>query len=227
MRESMRQAREPGYRVHLHRLSPGLEPAREPAVSFQATGYVTDGGDSDLQLPGGFQDLNGDGRADLVTVTNDISLFKALAVLATRRLTLELGFHPWCQGPDGGFTRAPGRPLISRLTIDLNDLELRRRSLFAGDFDGDGRADFLQLGRAREIGIHRGRADCSYPERPDAVVKLRGEVRDLALVEARDLDGDGLSDLAVTHPQRVDDPGVTAPVRLDLYLTRGSSGGTR
>ena len=221
MRESMRQAREPDYRVHLHRLSPGLEPAPEPEASFRTTGYVSDGGDSDLRLPGGFQDLNGDGRSDLVTVTNDISLFKALAVLATRRLTLELGFQPWCQGGDGRFARAPGAPLTSRLTIDLNDLELRRRSLFAGDFDGDGRADFLQLGRPREIGIHRGRADCSYPERPDAVVKLGGEVRDLALVEARDLDGDNRTDLAVTHPQRVDEPGVTPPVRLDLYLTGG------
>ncbi|HLE84230.1 MAG TPA: VCBS repeat-containing protein [Thermoanaerobaculia bacterium] len=221
MRQAMRQAREPEYRVHLHRLTPALAPAPVPEASFRVTGYVVAGGDTDLRLPGGFQDLNGDGRSDLITVTNDISLVKALAVLATRRLTLELGFHPWCQGADGRFTRAPGRPLASRLTIDLNDLELRRRSLFAGDFDGDGRADFLQLGRPREIGIHRGRADCSYPERPDAVVKLRGEVRDLALVEARDLDGDGRADLAVTHPQKVDDPGVTAPVRLDLYLSGG------
>jgi hypothetical protein len=221
MRQAMRQAREPEYRVHLHRLDPALQPAREPEASFRVTGYVVAGGDTDLRLPGGFQDLNGDGRSDLVTVTNDISLVKALAVLATRRLTLELGFHPWCQGADGRFTRAPGGPLTSRLTIDLNDLELRRRSLFAGDFDGDGRADFLQLGRPREIGIHRGRADCSYPERPDAVVRLRGEIRDLALVEARDLDGDGRADLAVTHPQKVDDPGVTAPVRLDLYLSGG------
>ena len=235
MRKSMAQAREPSYRVHLHPLAqdrapdqaPDLAPAPEPARSFQVKGYVLGDQESDLTLPGGFQDLNGDGRTDLVTVTNDISLFKALAVLATRRLTLDLGFHPYCQEPDGRMVRAPGDPLTSRLTIDLNDLALRQRSLFAGDFDGDGRADFLQLGRPREIGVHRGRADCSYPERADVTIRLRDELRDLALVEARDLDGDGRTDLAVTHLQRVDEPGVTPPVRLDLYLTRGAGGGER
>ncbi|HSL83922.1 MAG TPA: VCBS repeat-containing protein [Thermoanaerobaculia bacterium] len=231
MRKSLAQAREPSYRVHLHPLAPDraldLAPASEPAVSFEVKGYVLGDQESDLTLPGGFQDLNGDGRTDLVTVTNDVSLFKALAVLATRRLTLELGFHPYCQEPDGRLVRAPGDPLTSRLTIDLDDLALRQRSLFAGDFDGDGRADFLQLGRRREIGVHRGRADCSYPARADATIRLRDELRDLALVEARDLDGDGRTDLAVTHLQRVDEPGVTQPVRLDLYLTRGAGGGER
>jgi hypothetical protein len=135
------------------------------------------------------------------------------------RLTLDLGFHPWCQEPDGSFTRAPGPPLESQLTINLNDIELRRRSLFAGDFDGDGRADFLQLGRPKKIGVHRGRAGCAYPERPDTVIELRDRIRDLALVEVQDLDGDGRADLAVTHPQRVDERGVTPPVRLDLYLS--------
>lgn len=227
MRKSMAQAREPSYRVHLHPLAADLSPALSPASSFRVKGYVLGDQESDLTLPGGFQDLNGDGRTDLVTVTNDISLFKALAVLATRRLTLDLGFHPYCQEPDGRLVRAPGDPLTSRLTLDLNDLALRRRSLFAGDFDGDGRADFLQLGRPREIGVHRGRADCSYPARADATIRLRDDLRDLALVDARDLDGDGRTDLAVTHLQRVDEPGVTPPVRLDLYLTRGAPGGGR
>ena len=154
-----------------------------------------------------------------MTLTNDITLFKAMSVLATRRLTLELGFLAWCQQPDGGFVRAPGEPLTSKLRINLNDLEIRQRSLFAGDFDGDGRQDFLQLGRSREIGIHLGGADCSYRERPDTTIRLRDPLRDLALAEALDLDGDGRSDLAVTQPQPVDEPGASPPVRLDLYLS--------
>lgn len=231
LRQEMRQAREPEFRMHLRPFGADLAIAQRAAAVQPVVGYVADAwdgrdGDSDFTLPGGFQDLNGDGLLDMVSVTNDVSLWKAMAILATRRLTLDVGFHPWCQElPGGRFSRAPGPPLESRLTINLNDLDLRRRSLFAGDFDGDGRADFLQLGRARRIGIHRGRADCSYPSRPDTTLELRGEIRDLALVEARDLDGDGRADLAVTHPQRVDEPGVTPPVRIDLYLTRSTPAG--
>jgi len=242
MRKSMEQAREPRFRVRVHPLRtpgaaepvttsgedklPPLIPDAEPARTFDVRGWVAQGS-GDLVLPGGFQDLNGDGRSDLVTVTNDITLFKAVSILATRRLTLELGFLAWCQQPDGGFVRAPGEPLTSKLTINLNDLEIRQRSLFAGDFDGDGRRDFLQLGGSKEIGIHLGRPNCSYPDRPDVTIRLRNPLRDLALAETLDLDGDGRSDLALIHPRPVDEAGLSPPVRLDLYRSALPEGGRR
>lgn len=227
VREAMRQVRAPRQRLHVHALH-GLAPEPEPLRSFEVEGWVVSGDDLPL-LPGGFLDLNGDGRSDLVTVTNDVSVLKAMKVLATKRLKLELTFHPWCQGADGAFRRAPGEPMSSVLLVDLNDLEIHQRSLFAADFDGDGRRDYLELGRPRRIGVHRGRADCSYPRRPDATVRLSDELRDLALAATLDLDGDGDADLAVTHPARVDEPGVSPPVRLDLYLSRsgGAEGGGR
>ncbi len=228
VREAMRQVREPRYRVRLHPLGGGAVPAAAPSRAFEVTGWVAEaGGDGSLVLPGGFRDLDGDGRADLVTVTNDITLFKAMRVLATRRLTLDLGFLAWCQRPDGSFVLAPGEPMRSKLTIDLDDLELRQRSLFSGDFDGDGRRDFLQLDHEREIGVHLGRAGCSYPPRPDRALRLRAPLRDLALAEVADLDGDGRDDLAVTHPRQADEPGESPPVRLDLYLSREGDGAKR
>jgi hypothetical protein len=229
VRKEMQQAREPRHRVRLHPLTGGVDPQAPaaPSRSFVTRGWVDTGGggDSGFTLPGGFLDLDGDGLTDLVTVTNDITLFKAMRVLATKRLTLDLGFLAWCQRPDGSFVAAPGEPMSSRLTIDLNDLELRQRSLFAGDFDGDGRRDFVQLGHEREIGIHLGRADCAYPGRPDRTLRLRAPLRDLALAEIADLDGDGRDDLAVTHPRPVDEAGESPAVRLDLYLSGGPAGG--
>jgi hypothetical protein len=228
VRKEMKQAREPRHRVRLHPLTGGVDPQAPaaPSRTFVTRGWVdTGGGDSGFTLPGGFLDLNGDGLTDLVTVTNDLTLFKAMRVLATKRLTLDLGFLAWCQRPDGSFVQAPGEPMTSRLTIDLNDLELRQRSLFAGDFDGDGRRDFVQLGHEREIGIHLGRADCSYPRRPDRTLRLRAPLRDLALAEIADFDGDGRDDLAVTHPRPVDEAGEAPAVRLDLYLSGAAAAG--
>ena len=45
---------------------------------------------------------------------------------------------------------------------------------------------------------------------------------DLSLVQVRDLDGDDLADLMITQPRDPSEAGVTAPVRLDLYLSGGS-----
>ncbi len=36
-----------------------------------------------------------------------------------------------------------------------------------------------------------------------------------------DFDGDALTDLVVIQPQKITEPGVTPPVRLDLYLSGG------
>ena len=40
-------------------------------------------------------------------------------------------------------------------------------------------------------------------------------------MQVSDFDADGLTDLLVIQPQKVTEPGVTPPVRLDLYLSGG------
>lgn len=225
MRQEMRQMREPRIRVRLHRLGRDLQPAAEPYRTFEAKGHALAGEDSERVLPSGLQDLDGDGRRDLVTATMDLTLRKAMTSLATKRLTLGLDFHVWCQQADGGFRPVSGLDLSGKFKINFNDLKVRQRSLFAGDFDGDGRADFVQLGRGRTVTVHRGRPGCSYPAAPDLTVKLREEPADISLVEVRDFDGDGRADLLVVQPKRVDDPGVAPPVRLDFHLSGLADGG--
>ena len=223
MRAELEHARRPPSVLRLHRMRRDLTMEPEPYRVLRISGYAFEGGDGDIQIPGGLQDLDGDGRPDLVTVTLDFSVFQALRVLATKRIGIGLDFHVWCQGQDGDFREVQGLDLAGKFNLDLNDLALGHLSEFAGDFDGDGRIDFLQMGRGRTVTIHRGQAGCRYPAKPDLELELREAPRDLGLVQVADLDGDGRSDLLIVEPQeREAGSETTAPVRLDLYLSGGT-----
>jgi hypothetical protein len=225
MRQELEKARQPHGRLTFRRLSKDFVLEKASYRTFDITGWGLEGFEpesTEIELPGGFQDLNGDGRADLVTVTMDIGLPKLLGSLATKRLTVGLDFHVWCQEKDGSFRPVKGLDLSGTFRLDLDGLRVSQLSLFSGDFDGDGIADFVQIGRGKRVTIHRGRPDCSFPAQPDMAFDLREEPRDLSLVRIRDLDGDGRSDLMIITPRRAAEEGFVPPVRLDLYLSGGA-----
>jgi hypothetical protein len=225
MRAEMKAAKRPQFTYHLHRSRADLTMEPKPYQQFQVEGYAL-GGSSDegeIRLPGGFQDLNGDGKQDLVVTTLDFSMLQAVKIMAVQRIGLGLDFHLWCQA-SGGFKPVRGLDLSGKFNLNLNNLKIGHISQFEGDFDGDGRPEFVQMGRGRAVSIHRGRQDCGYNESPDLALQLEEEPRDLSLVQIRDLDGDALSDLMIIQPQparKTDEKGVTQPVRLDLYLSGG------
>lgn len=226
-RQEMKHAKRPKFLYRLHHSRPDLGMEPKPYQQFEAEGYSmsdSDGEDGEIRLPSGFLDLNGDGRLDLVAMTLDFSMLQAVKVLTVRRIGIELDIHVQCQGAGGKFAPVKGLDLSGKFNLNLNNIKQTRQVMqFAGDFDGDGRADFTQMGRGRTVTIHRGRQDCSYPAQPDLSLQLRDEPRDLALVQVRDLDGDTLADLLVIQPQAVKEAGVSPPVRLDLYLSRGEA----
>ena len=191
----------------------------EPYEQFEAIGYSFDEGDSEFRLPAGFKDLNGDGRKDLISITLEFSLLKALSILATQRISIGLDFHVWCQTAADRFDPVEDLDLSGRFRLNLRNLRIGQLSQFAGDFDGDGRTDYVQIGRGRKVTIHRGGEGCRFPSEPDLSIRLLDEPRDLSLVQVRDLDGDGRADLMVTQPEGHREMGVTPRARLDLYLS--------
>ncbi|HYU31517.1 MAG TPA: VCBS repeat-containing protein [Thermoanaerobaculia bacterium] len=224
-RKEMAAAKRPHFIYRLYRSRADLAMEPKPYQQFEVEGYALGGSndEGDIRLPGGFEDLNGDGRQDLILTTLDFSLFQAVKIMTVQRIGLGLDFHLWCQAA-GGFRPVPGLDLSGKFNLNLNNLKIGHISQFEGDFDGDGRPEFVQMGRGRTVTIHRGRPDCGYNAQPDLTLELEEEPRDLSLAQIRDLDGDGLSDLLVIQPQPVrnDDKGVTQPVRLDLYLSGGA-----
>jgi hypothetical protein len=224
-RQEVEEAKRPLFEYAARRLDARLTPAPEPYLEFRASGYTFGGTEADdeeeIVLPGGFQDLDGDGRQDLVAITLEFSLLPmVMRVLVVQRISLTMNFHVWCQDESGGFAEVPGLDLSGKFKLDLNNLRIRHLSQFAGDFDGDGRADFVQLGRGRKVTIHRGRVACRYPVVPDRTIRLQRKLRHLGLARILDLDGDGRSDLYVVHPLEAEEEGLSIPARVDLYLSR-------
>jgi len=220
----LKQAKRPRFRYAIHPLGADGKWRVEPSSRFESEGYAFENGgerESGWSLPGGLQDLDGDGRLDLVALTLDFSLFEAARVMTARSIRLGLDFGVHCQGPGGRFAPVAGLDLAGELRLRLDRLALGQLSSFAGDFDGDGRADFVQLGRGRKVTIHRGREGCRYGREPDATILLAREPLDLALVAVADYDGDGRSDLAITQPAESGDVG--RRTALDLYLSRGAA----
>jgi hypothetical protein len=216
--DGLKEAKEPHSRLAFHRAISGLEFAPEPYATLDMVGYAF-GGSFPMFSDEGFRDLDGDGRLDLVAITLDFSLLQVVKVLATKKVSIGVDFHVWWQAEDGTFRPVQGLDLSETIRLDLNDLKLSRLAEFGGDFDGDGKIDFLHVGRGKTVTIHRGAPGCRYPKKPDLEIELAEEPKDLALVKVTDLDGDGRADLSVIRPLAATDEGASAPVRLDLYLS--------
>jgi hypothetical protein len=223
MRKELKDAKRPIQDYAFHRMNEDLDIAADPYFEMEIVGHTLDAGDvEEADFPfwiQQFQDLDGDGREDLVTLTLDFSIFQVLRILVTKRISVGVDFHVYCQNDEGRFREVSGLDLSEKLKFDLNNLKLGRFAQFAGDFDGDGRNDFVHLGRGKSVTIHTGQPGCRYPKKPDLSVVLEEEPASLDLVRIEDLDGDGRSDIRVTRPLSADDPDETAPVRLDLYLS--------
>ena len=152
-------------------------------------------------------------------MTLDFSMFQALRALTEKKISIGLEFHVIAQQADGSFRPVTDQKLDETLHLDLNRVEISRLAQFQGDFDGDGRIDFVHLGRGKKVTVHRGQPGGRYPDKPDVELTLDEEPQDVMLVRVRDLDGDGRSDLAITKMLAPPEPGATPAVRLELDLS--------
>jgi len=163
------------------------------------------------------QDVNGDGRADLV-------------VPATDSLKLWLAGPPRVE-PQGG-TAWPNFALVASLSVDvsqsaqtdgekLSDVlsaSFSIPALSARDVNGDGRPD-LTVSQGDVRAFHLQAADATFPQTPTVQVDLsifrdtieKAELRpghtlaasDDATYETRDLDLDGIPDYVIAHRRKV------------------------
>ncbi|MCZ6599857.1 MAG: VCBS repeat-containing protein [Acidobacteria bacterium] len=217
-RKEMKAAKRPQYTYRFYRVADNLQIQREPYLTLSAQGYPFTF-DWLGESPGGFVDLDGDGKKDLVTVDLDFSLWQIAKILVAKSIGVGLDFHVWAQQQDGSFQEVTDSRLRGKIKINLRHMRLVEFAQFAGDFDGDGRTDFVHLGGGRKVNIHAGQNGSHYPAKPDLTITLTRSPDDTGLIQAPDLDGDGRSDLMVVTLLNPDEEGETRPTRLELYLT--------
>ena len=227
IRQEISEFKRPLFGYRLFALGEDLT-FRDERDAFEASGYNFEGAQSDGQddgidfhLPGGFQDLDGDGRLDLVSINVELSVLPFLTrVLIARSIKVRLDFQVACQQPDGRFEPVENMSLSGRLKINMRRQRVRHLSQFNGDFDGDGRADFVQLGSGRKVIIHHGQPGCRYPSEGETAIVLENKPKHLGLLRILDLNGDDRSDLFVVHPLAKPKPDRSTPVRVDFYLSQ-------
>ncbi len=208
-------------RLRLHHMQPdgSLDPA--PYTTSDIRGIPLTVSYQGLLLRA-LTDLDGDRRKELLTVTFDVSTIGALAAVMTKRLSVGLEFHVYYQDQQGRFVAIEGQSLKETLKLNFKRLRLDRFAQFAGDFDGDGRSDFVHLSTGRSITIHPGKPDGRYDDDPAFALALEQAIDELGDISIRDLDGDQRADIALTRRRGTDDPVASTPVWLDLFMSGGA-----
>jgi hypothetical protein len=173
-----------------------------------------------------FVDVNHDGRKDLIlqgTGYFDGGL-RETVLRATSRRRVDLLVHIHLQTDTNSFSELPD--IAHTFVVDLDQPPLRYAAMahllylglilnLEGDFDGDGFLDAAVHDRPDRVAVFLGSPD-GFMDKPYAVVPASPR----STVQATDIDGDGHSDLIVSHWAE-DDSG---PMPRDvMYLLRDSA----
>jgi hypothetical protein len=191
--------------------------AREESVTLQMVASIMDPV---------FVDVDSDGRRDLIlqgTGYFEGGLRETL-LRATGRRRVDLLVHVYLQTESNLFVESPS--IVHTFEVDLDRPPLPRSTMahlmyhglilnLEGDFDGDGFRDAAVHDRPDRIAVFLGSPD-GFKSKPYAVAPATPK----AVAQVGDFDGDGRSDLIVSH---LADDQSDAPSRDVLYLLRDAA----
>ncbi len=166
-----------------------------------------------------FTDLNNDGFKDLILpTTGKIGLFTVLKVFFTSRF--DMNYMVFYNRQTPLFRQIPddSRTLSFPLSFSTSSKGLSVESVlirsFQGDFNGDGRCDFLLRGDKNTVRVFFGLENGTFSKKPDMVFPVKIAPKCFHVnTRTPDLNGDGRADLFLHQKS----PTVE---RWDIYLSK-------
>jgi hypothetical protein len=141
-------------------------------------------------------DIDGDGLLDIATPSTKLGLARVVAALFSGRMRVDLDVYR--MRPGGRYADESDYRTRFKVEFDLKTGLMRYPAVVIADFDGDGFAELMVQEDPDELTLYPGVAEPSLFGKSRQVVSLPLP-RNGQMVEARDLDDDGRSDLLVRY----------------------------
>lgn len=171
-----------------------------------------------LKSFGGFDpiDLDGDERIDIATGYFELTIGNIIKALLARRFVIELSFFLYS---DEGFPDQPNEKRDFKVRFSLSNMDDNFAPAVSveGDYDGDGRRDFLMQANDETVEIFRGDGRKGRLFEKKASIELKTFACDEVHVE--DFNGDGLSDMVFS---RFPDREPYSNTWINVLLSRGT-----
>lgn len=160
------------------------------------------------------EDLDGDGRKDLVVPSVQLGLGRVIKALFSGTMTMDLGFYR--SDEQGHYPEKPNFSASSKLRIDLKKGQTDVPAIMAADFDGDEIKDLLVQQSREELKITLGDGSEELFGGPSHRVKTLLP-RNGERIQPLDVDGNGLNDLVLQY-RASDGDGLEGRIRVMLAL---------
>lgn len=192
------------FAVHLGHNSNGWVSYREEPDNT----LVSKGMQFDLLV----EDLDGDGRKDLVVPSVRLGLGRVIKALFSGTMTMDLGFYR--SDEQGHYPDKPNFSTSLKLRIDMKKGQTDVPAILAADFDGDEKKDLLVQQSREELEITLG--DGSEDLFGGATHRVTTPLpRNGDRIQPLDVDGNGLNDLVLQY-RGSDGEGLEGRIRVML-----------
>lgn len=159
----------------------------------QADGSISSDG---VQFDPLIVDIDGDGRLDLATPSTRLGLARVVGALFSGRISVDLNVYR--MRADGDYPDQSDYRTRFKVEFDLKTGLTRYPAVAIADFDGDGAAELMVQENPDELTVYPGASgEALFSDKPRGMslpLPRNGQ-----MVEARDVDDDGLADLLVRY----------------------------